>query len=185
MKQEKMKKTITISKADFDAVMAALQLTREEVGRLCNVSPHGVSWWRSGGKVPYKHLVRLAVELVRQLHGRPQTELDSKALEIFKKNNALSLIDAQGSAQNMSLGVYYDPRSALSGTILNKSNFENMKSAIQGDEDTHEQEPRRVLPLLGECKLDQFNQLLSAISLEDLLHEIGRRGFKVQIEPKE
>lgn len=182
MEQKQVKKTITISKDDFDTMMEALQLTREQVGKLCNVSPHGVSWWRSGQKIPYKHLVRLATELVRQLHIRPETELDTKALDVFQRKNALS--DLEGSAKNQSLGVYYNPKSAFHGLAFNSLDNELIKSALKGDTDALASEPRRVQPFSNQDLVDQKDQLLALFDIDDLLREIKRR-VSGPTEPKE
>lgn len=76
-------------------------------------------------------------------------------------------------------------KAPTAGIALNSLSLENIESATKSDKDALDTEPGRVQPFSNEIKHDQFGQLLSAVSLEELLREIGRRGFKVQIEPKE
>lgn len=169
MKKEIFKKTINLSHEDFDIIVDALKLKREEIGQLCGVSAHAVSWWRSGQKIPHKHLVRLATELIFQLRDRPETRLDSQALKIFQQAQALDR--AEGSALGLTSETYHNQKSPFDGIKFNSLNNEVVNSLVE---------------IKGVSSKDNKNDtLLSLITLEELLREIGRRGFKVQIEPKE
>lgn len=84
-------KTYPITPQQLDDLMKALNLTRDDIPRVCQgVSPSAYGWWRNQGQVPYVHLRSFGKELQRQLKLRPKSKLDEK---IEKELEVLFLLD--------------------------------------------------------------------------------------------
>lgn len=148
----------SITPEELHDLFTALDFTRKDVAQVCGLSEFAPGRWRQSGRIPLIHLGRLWEALQAKLKSRKDlTPVEQRAQQFMWRQ--FDLHRTTGSAIPV-----------------------NSKSAINGDKDAPDTEPRRVQPFSNHAKHDQ---LLSAISLEELLHEIGRRGFKVQVEPRE
>lgn len=151
----------SITPEQLHDLFTALDFTRKDVARICGLSEFAPGRWRQAGRIPLIHLKRLWDELQAKLKGRKDlTPVEKRAQQYMWKQFDLNRVS--GSA------IPVSPDSPFYSAVT--PHLMNLNAALSFN---------------VENKDDQFNQLLKAISLEDLLHEIGRRGFKVQLEPKE
>ncbi len=94
-------KTCGFTTTQLDDLMKALNLTRNDIPRVCQgVSSSAYGWWRSKEQVPYVHLHAFGKELERQLKLRPKTEIDKKVEKDLIL--AFALENASGSAMPVS-----------------------------------------------------------------------------------
>lgn len=154
---------VEISAGQLDELFSALRMNRKEVGKACgDRSEFAPRRWRDSGKMPKKHLITLARLLAEKTQALEKTPTQKQAITMIeeKLKIPLAVLAAEGSA------IEGNARSVLSledtGT---KGTF--------------------YVPDFQQLTLDQKNQLLQFATLETLINEIGRRGFKVQLEPKD
>ena len=149
-----------ITPEEIHDLFTALEFTRKDVARVCGLSEFAPGRWRQSGRIPLIHLGHLSDALRAKLKDRK----DLSPVEIRAKHYLFRHVDIhQATGSSIPLDAkspFYDAAHPL---------VMNLKLAD---------------PFSAEIKVDQISQL-STVSLEELLHEIGRRGFKVQIEPKE
>ncbi len=145
-----------------------LGLNRIQFAQLCEASPNTVGWWLKEEMVPKFRFHVVGKRLYEKLPIKDLSVEQAKAKHLVETviGFPLEILLISGSAIS---GV---PHLNLSGVLFHDS--------IQPFNNENK--------ILKENKLDQPLEdvnPLKKLSLEELLREIGRRGFKVQIEPRE
>ncbi len=149
---------IEMTGAEFDLLNSALRMSREAIGAACgDLTRFAPGRWRQSGAIPKKHLLTLARILAHRSLGPIEFTANQKlAVNVVEQKLGLplALLNAEGAAVR-------DPASAF-GTQAHQS-------------DAAFYAPSELT--------DKTTELLRSLPLEALINEIGRRGFKVQLEP--
>ncbi len=150
---------IQITADELDALKSALRMSREAIGEACGISKFAPGRWRQSEAMPKKHLLTLARILAHRSQGPLELAANQKlAIKLVeeKLRTPIALLAAEGSA-----------------TI-------NAASPI-----FPEKFPKEGAYYVPQQLTDQATQVIQTVPLEQLINEIGRRGFKIQLEPKE
>lgn len=159
LKKEDM---LPISPTQLDDLYSALDMTHKEIGDLCGVGKFAPSGWRKTGKIPKNRLMTMAVMLAEN------SQIFDSITPTRKR--AISFIEQV-------LGIPLKMLISESSEI----NFSS-KSAIQTKGNNKAGE-YYVPSLKKMAEQKETDQNLMSVPLEALINEIGRRGFRLNIEP--
>lgn len=167
----KTKKSKTQAKPDFtepeyEALMEIIDLNRTELGKLCDVSPHAVSWWRSQGKIPRRHLKVLLSILIEKMRGHKLTPIEEKIMKVFIAKHLMT----EEHLKQLRDGVTPD--------FMSPKTLDHYNDSEEYDAET--QSPSHVEGSIASKLRD-----LTDYDLEELVDEIQNRGWIINLSRKE
>lgn len=125
---------VSIPLHKFEAMLAALRMNNKEVANLLNkdgadITPQGISYWKTNGRIPEKYLHRLWVELQRQLQHRERDSGDWTAMDIFRNAGViLEPMLPDGSRPDIMSKADFDKAWKTKGATVSKSKATSLKS---------------------------------------------------------